>query len=266
MAEALRNPKVKDYMSVNVITVLPSQTVEEVIQTMRRTEHDGFPVLDGGGSIIGIITTRDLIMRKRETRVRDAMTKNVVVTYPETYLMDAARVMFRMGFSRLPVVDEGKKLVGIITNTDVIRSHIERATPDKVQKLRDSLEKLYDVSTAIVLDKVKISGLIPTQNKIHPDEFRGREYEIRRGLAEPIVVVKTGERLILVDGHHRALAALKLGIQKMDAYVVALSRDIELGLEKTAKTMGLRTLEDIQVVEEEEQGIAEVLGEKSRAR
>lgn len=261
MAEAMKNPKVKDYMSPNVITVSPEQTVEEVIKTMRYTDHDGFPVVDGS-DLIGIITTRDLIMRKRTTKVRDAMSRNVVVTYPETYLTDAARVMFRMGFSRLPVVNENKKLVGIITNTDVIRSHIERATPDKVQKLRDSLEKLYDVKTEILLTKVKIPELIPTQNKVHPDEFRGREYEIKRGLAEPIVVVKTGERFILVDGHHRALAALKLGINEMDAYVVALSRDIELGLEKTAKTMGLRSLEDIQVVEEAEQGIAEVIGEK----
>ena len=36
-------------------------------------------------------------------------------------------VMFRRGISRMPVVDENGKLVGIITNTDMVRSHIERS-------------------------------------------------------------------------------------------------------------------------------------------
>ncbi len=42
---------------------------------------------------------------------------------------DAARVMFRMGISRMPVMNKEGKLVGIITNTDFVRSHIERFNP-----------------------------------------------------------------------------------------------------------------------------------------
>jgi IMP dehydrogenase len=186
----------------------------------------------------------------------------VVVTYPESNLTDVARVMFRRGLSKLPVVDESKKLVGIVTTTDVIRSHIERVTPTKLRKLTETLEKLYSIKTRVRLGRVSISELMPTQNNILPDEFTGRKYEIKRGLAEPIVVIKSGERLILVDGHHRALAALKMGIEEMDAYIVLLSKDIELGLEKTARVMGLRSIEDIKIVEESEKGIAEVVGSK----
>ena len=103
---------------------------------------------------------------------------------------------------------------------------------------------------------------MPTQNNIQPDEFTGRKYEIKRGLAEPIVVIKSGERLILVDGHHRSLAALKMGIVEIDAYIIVLSKDIELGLEKTARAMGLKSIEDIKIIEESEKGIAEVIGGK----
>lgn len=253
--------KVKNYMSPNVITVSPKQTIEEVFKIMQETTHDGFPVVEGG-NLIGIVTSRDIILRRGGKKVREVMSKDVVVTFPETNLIDAARVMFRRGFSRLPVVDENKKLVGIITNTDVIRSHIERATPDKVRKLTESLEKLYSVKTIVRLAKVKISELLPTQNRIQPDEFRGREYELKRGLAEPIVVIKSGERMVLVDGHHRALAAMKMGVEEISAYVIVLSKDIELGLEKTARAMGLKSIGDIKMGEDAERGITEIIGRK----
>jgi len=261
MAQEIKDTKVKNYMSLNVITVSPEQTIEEVFKTMRETAHDGFPVVERG-NLIGIITSRDMILRRGGKKVRDVMSKEVAVTFPGTNLTDAARVMFRSGFSRLPVVDENKKLIGIITNADVIRSHIERVTPDKIKKLTESLERLYSVKTIVRLTKVKISELIPTQNRILPDEFRGREYELKRGLAEPIVVIKSGERMILVDGHHRALAALKIGIEDVTAYVIVLSKDIELGLEKTAKAMGLKSMEDITVGEDTARGITEIIGRK----
>lgn len=250
--------KVKNYMSPNVIIVSPEQTIEEILKIMRETAHDGFPVVEDG-NLIGIVTSRDIILRRGGKKVREVMSKEVVVTFPETNLIDAARVMFRSGFSRLPVVDENKRVIGIITNADVIRSHIERVTPEKIRKLTESLEKLYSVKTIVRLTKVKISELMPTQNRILPDEFRGREYELKRGLAEPIVVIKSGERMVLVDGHHRALAAIKIGIEEISAYVIVLSKDIELGLEKTARAMGLKSVEDIKIGEDAERGITEII-------
>ncbi|MBI5253845.1 MAG: CBS domain-containing protein [Euryarchaeota archaeon] len=250
--------KVKNYMSPNVIIVSPEQTIEEILKIMRETAHDGFPVVEGG-NLIGIVTSRDIILRRGGKKVREVMSKEVVVTFPETNLIDAARVMFRSGFSRLPVVDENKKLIGIITNADVIRSHIERVTPEKIKKLIESLEKLYSLKTIVRLTNVKISELMPTQNRILPDEFRGREYELKRGLAEPIVVIKSGERMVLVDGHHRVLAAMKIGMKEISAYVIVLSKDIELGMEKTSRAMGLKSVEDIKIGEDAERGITEII-------
>ncbi len=254
--------RVREYMSKNVITVNPEESLNEVVRLMKATKHDGFPVVENG-NVVGMVTTRDILLKKGK-KVKDVMSKQVVVTFPEVKIIDVARIMFREGFSRIPVIDkESKMLVGIITNTDVIRSHIERATPDKVRKIAESLEKIYGVRTLIKMQEVNLNELRPTQNRISPDEFKGREYEIKRGLAEPIIVIKTGKRLVLVDGHHRALAAKKLGIERIKAYVIVLSKDIELGLEKTAKLMGLNSLDDIKVVDEGYSGIAEIIGEKN---
>ena len=248
--------KVKDYMTPNVITVRPDQKIEDVIDLIETTNHNSFPVVVGE-RLVGIITSRDLIFKKE--RVKDAMSKRVVVTYPETRLIDAARVMFREGFAKLPVVDEKKRPIGIITNMDILRSHIERATPEKVRMLQRYLENLYRIGTFVEEAKVDIPKLRPTQNKISPDELKGREYELKRGLAEPIVVIRVGTRHLLVDGHHRAIAALRIGIKTLAAYIIQVNEDITLGIEKTADKMGIHSLDDIKKTEDTFKEIAEII-------
>jgi len=248
--------KVKDYMTRDIVTVSPSESMDTVLDLIEKTKHDGFPVVMNN-ELVGIITARDLISRKKT--VKEAMSRRVVVTYPETKIMDAARVMFREGYSRLPVVNEEKRVVGIITNMDVLRSQIERATPEKVEKLKDYFEKLHNITTKTEIRKVKVSELRPTQNKITFDELRGREYELKRGLAEHIVVAQLKDRLLLLDGHHRALAAMNLGIEELTAYIIIIDQDITLGMEKTAEIMGLKTLKDIKIDESSFKGIAEVI-------
>ena len=117
MEEAMS--KVKDYMSAQVATVSPGDTLGDITDMIRKTYHDCFPVVDTG-HIVGIITSWDVIQRRRSRKVKDIMTKEVVVTYPDSDLTDVARVMFRRGLSKLPVIDENKKLVGIVTRGDVI--------------------------------------------------------------------------------------------------------------------------------------------------
>ncbi len=52
-----------------------------------------------------------------------------------------------------------------------------------------------------------------------------------------------------MDGHHRVIAAKKLGIKSMDAYVIPISDEIHLGMEKTAMSSGLHTLSDIRILD-----------------
>ena len=77
------------------------------------------------------------------------MSTDIVVAEQEMSINDAARVMFRMGISRFPVINKECKLVGIITNTDIVRSHIERSTPTKVNYFKRTLEQLYGIKTKV---------------------------------------------------------------------------------------------------------------------
>jgi len=254
MEASSSKPKVRDYMTEDVATVSPDDTVSDVIQKMMNDEsHSGFPVVDDGsgrnGELLGFVTAKRLLGRDEGERVGDIMATKLVVAEPDMRVNDAARVILRSGIQKLPVVDEDGMLIGIISNSDVIRSQIERVTPSKVWKLMRTLESIHDTEVSEERREVPINKLVPTQEKIYADELDGRSYELKRGLAEPLIVVERGDNLILVDGHHRVIAADRLGIEEMDAYVIIVDEDIELGLEKTAREGGLGTLDDVNVVD-----------------
>jgi len=96
---------------------------------------------------------------------------------------------------------------------------------------------------------VELAGLVPTQTKVYADELEGRRYELERGLAEPLVVIDNAGQVLLADGHHRVMAAHRLGMETMDAYVIVIRDRIDLGMAKTAEREGLESLDDVNVVD-----------------
>ncbi len=242
------HPKVKDYMTQEVDTVSPDYTVKDVIGLIRKTGHDGFPVVEDG-RVTGYVSAAGLLEKGLGEKISNVMSRDVLVSDTDMDMSDVARVLFRSGKSKLPVVDQSGHLRGIITNSDVIRSHIERTSPQKVWTLKKTLEAIHNIHVDVIRETVNIDELVPTQPKVYADELDGRIYELRKGLAEPIVVIKKPNKLILVDGHHRVIAAKKLGIKSMDAYVIPLSDEVHLGMEKTALSAGLRTLSDIRILD-----------------
>lgn len=235
-------------MTYDVVTVDVKGTIREVMEKIQKTGHDGFPVVNGT-QVMGYIAARDLLFQSPSTSIREVMSENLIVADPDMSINDAARVIFRSGIQKLPVVDEQNRLLGIISNTDVIRSQIEHVSPEKVFNFMTTLKTLHGISPELKREVVPIDDLLPTQSRIYEDELEGRMYEIKKGLAEPLIVVRRPGKLILVDGHHRAIAAKKMGIRSLDAYVIEVNEDIELGMERTARAMNLRSLDDIQVLD-----------------
>lgn len=240
--------KVRDYMTYDVVSVDLHGTTQDVIEKIQKSNHDGFPVVDGD-EVVGYIAARDLLFVKPSETIEHVMSGHLIVADPDMDINDAARVIFRSGIQKLPVVDEKNHLLGIISNSDVIRSQIEHVSPEKVFNFMTTLKKLYGVDPTLNRGIVPLRDILPTQSKIYEDELEGRIYEIQKGLAEPIIVVKRPGKTILVDGHHRAIAAKRLGITALDAYIIEIGEDVELGMERTAKAMNLSTLDDVQVLD-----------------
>lgn len=241
-------PKVKDYMTTDVVVVHPDNTVKEIAKLIRETGHNGFPVVENG-IVKGYIAARNLILQDENEPAYKIMTTDLTLANRETDLEDAARLMFREGVSKLPVVRETGRMAGIITNSDVIRSQIERVNPDKILNMKKTLEEVHGLNVGIEKGFVKVDSLIPTQKTIYEDELEGRIYELKKGLAEPIIIVQKPDKNVLVDGHHRAVAAKKLDMEEIEAHKLIVNKDVKLGLEKIPENTGIEKLDDIEVVE-----------------
>ena len=247
---AAKKSYVKDYMTKNVICVSPETKINDIINLMKESRHNSYPVVKDN-KLVGMITAFDIVSKEPTETVEGIMTTKLVVANPDLSINDASRVMFRRGISRMPVVNEDYSIVGIITNTDMVRSHIERSTPNKVEYFKNTLEQLYGVKTMLKRMPVETNKLRPTQDRVYADELEGRTYELEMGLAEPAIVVKTGDRWILVDGHHRAVASAQKGYETVDSYVIDLGQDIKLGMEKTADKAGIRSFKDIEIIDDD---------------
>jgi IMP dehydrogenase len=242
-------PQVSEYMTREVQTVAPTDTVADVARRIKESEgHNGFPVSESR-KVQGFVTASDLLLTGDEDPIFTVMTEDIIVGHPDMDVIDAARVILRSGIQKLPVVDDADNLVGIISNTDVVRSQIERATPEKVGKLMRTLEQIHDVPLHQEHRTVELARLTPTQARVYADELEGRQYELERGLAEPLVVIDNAGDLVLADGHHRVMAATEIGVEEMDASTIVVDERVTLGMQRTAEKEGLESIADIEVVD-----------------
>ncbi len=118
--------KVEDVMVKEVITIDQNSTIKEAAEVMNKFEI-GCLIAVRKGKAIGMITERDLLKRivaeardATETKVKDVMSSPLVVIEPSVELEEAIKLMLQMKIKKLPVVD-GKRLVGLITLTDIAR-------------------------------------------------------------------------------------------------------------------------------------------------
>ncbi|MCL2295745.1 MAG: CBS domain-containing protein [Methanomassiliicoccaceae archaeon] len=242
---------VADYMIRNVQTVTPDMTVAKVIEKITNSNFHGFPIVENG-YLLGFVTAKELLRftDRQDAKMREVMRPGTLCAVPSMSIEDATRVLFRYGLRNLPVVDEEKKIVGIISNIDIVRSQIEKSRPAKVMSVKNVLEQQNGIRMKISNQEVPINKLIPTQKEVYMDELIGRQYEIKRGLNEPLIIVKRRNGYLVVDGHHRIMAAKKMGLETFNSIVLEPNDlNVRLGLEKTAEKWGLRTLDDVKIIE-----------------
>jgi acetoin utilization protein AcuB len=122
-------------MKQPVVTIGAAAPVRDAVGVMRRRGIRHLPVLDDGGRLIGIVTDRDLrqvtfdavlgrveeeTARLGELPVRDVMTWGVVTVAPGSDVREAIGVMRERRLGALPVVDAAGRVVGILTESDLL--------------------------------------------------------------------------------------------------------------------------------------------------
>jgi CBS domain-containing protein len=131
---------VRDFMTTHPQVLGRNETLDlaDDVMTMGRIRH--LPIVENG-KLIGIISQRDMFRSAavaalgfvgdtqkaliKTIRIKEIMTPNVVTIAPDASVKDAARIMLEKKIGCLPVVEDDK-LIGIITETDILRYVVER--------------------------------------------------------------------------------------------------------------------------------------------
>nr|BBH92970.1 hypothetical protein KTA_11690 [Thermogemmatispora argillosa] len=145
---------VRQVMATLLTTVGPETAVAQVVELLLQAPFRALPVVDEQRRLLGIVTTGDLIrsgvlpLRRGLVRlalaldeataeqiraplteaqqgtrsVAEIMNRHVCTVHPEQSLREAARLMVETGLRRLPVVDRERRLVGMLSRTDLLRA------------------------------------------------------------------------------------------------------------------------------------------------
>jgi CBS domain-containing protein len=115
----------RDVMTPHVEVIHPDATLREAAQKMKTLDVGPVPVCDGD-RLQGMLTDRDITVRAtaegrdpNTTRVRDVMTPDVVYCFEDQDVREAAETMEQWQIRRLVVLNQDKRLVGIVSLGDL---------------------------------------------------------------------------------------------------------------------------------------------------
>jgi acetoin utilization protein AcuB len=170
---------VRDRMSHPAITVRPDTPFQDALTLMRERHFRRMPVVDERGTLVGIVSERDLLHAAPspatslsvwevnyllwKLKIADVMTEDVLTVSPDTPIEDAAQLMISRKIGGLPVVDEGSgAVVGVITETDIFKAftellgggehglRVEVRVPDREGVLARLTQAIYEMGGNII--------------------------------------------------------------------------------------------------------------------
>ena len=124
--------QVKELMTRDVRVISPDDTIERAAQLMGQIDAGVLPVGDND-RLVGMITDRDIAIRgvaegcSPSAKVRDVMSQEVCYCFDDADADDVLENMAEIQIRRMPVVNHDKRLVGIVSLTDIAKAEEEEA-------------------------------------------------------------------------------------------------------------------------------------------
>lgn len=202
-----------DVMQRRVETLTTTMTIAEVAQAFAASHHRGFPVLEAG-RLVGIISQGDMANLQQlspETSIRELMTPDPITAEPRDSLADILYLLNRYNLSRLPVT-KGRKLVGIITRSDIIRAESNQLSgvPTNGPRAEPSYSVYHTRDPAVgqgrILVPIANPATLSTLLQLAIAIARDRRYEIE--CLQVIIVSRTSspaEATVRTTRHRRLL-------------------------------------------------------------
>jgi CBS domain-containing protein len=140
--DPLEQVTVGEIASKPVVTLQADDTVARTRAWMASNadgaRHQGFPIVDGRGIVIGVLTRRDLQADSATDSqpLRELLMRTLKFVYDDCTVRQAAEHMVNHNIGRLPVVlrDQPTRLIGIVTRSDILSAYRRRIQQDKTQR------------------------------------------------------------------------------------------------------------------------------------
>ena len=134
---------IRDAMTSNPRGVDTSTSVVEAARLMKSEDVGPLPVVEGE-RLVGMVTDRDIVLRvvaegkdPQSSTVGEIASRDLVTVDPQQDLDEALRLMAQHQVRRLPVVEEGGRLVGILAQADIAREGDDAQTGQVVQEISE---------------------------------------------------------------------------------------------------------------------------------
>ncbi|NLW25419.1 MAG: CBS domain-containing protein [Clostridia bacterium] len=148
--------RVEDIMVTDVVYLSPKDTVQEWYNLAQKTGHSRFPVVDQNGVVVGIVSAVDVAGQDPGTSILAVMTADVLTAEPKTLVTHLSRLLVWEGFELVPVVDENKSLLGVVSRQDILTAFQQTQKQPQYGETIDNLTlsgfKLSDWEKGIKLE------------------------------------------------------------------------------------------------------------------
>jgi len=122
-----RDMKVKEVMSKELIVTYVPGTVKDALRTLAKYNVSGMPVINKNtNELAGVVTRSDIFRNPDEEQLALVMSSNPFVIGPDDDVKKAARLFYENRIHGLPVIDKNKKLVGIISPTELLNLVVDK--------------------------------------------------------------------------------------------------------------------------------------------
>ncbi|WP_437928291.1 chloride channel protein [Sorangium sp. So ce291] len=145
-ADHLAQITVREAASRPAVTLSADDTVAAarafLLSQAAGSRHQGFPVVDGAGELVGVVTARDVLTQQAgDLSIRHLIRQPLAVAFEDSSLREAADHMVTEGVGRLPVVsrDAPRKVLGMLTRSDLLDAH--RSRLDAGHRLEQALTR-----------------------------------------------------------------------------------------------------------------------------
>ena len=131
-------PFISKILSRDCITVQHDETLRSVATTLKNNKIGAVPVLDGSGTLVGILSERDLVQSLPQKidldthLAADLMTTDLIVTSPEVSSSDLMKLMTDHKIRHIPIISEDGFL-GIVSIGDVVKRLLEKLEQETEQ-------------------------------------------------------------------------------------------------------------------------------------